>query len=61
MMSSKDIVEKTSFFTLNNSRAVKRLSFIAPRSFDLIRAILLNDRSPEQVDTIKAICTCVAH
>jgi hypothetical protein len=53
MMSSKDNVDKTSFSMLNNSRAVKRLSVIVLRSFDLIKAILLNDRSPEQLDTIR--------
>jgi len=52
-MFSKHIVEKTSLAMLNNSKAVKRLFVIVLRSFDLIKAILLNDRSSTQLDTIK--------
>jgi len=37
---------------LNDSTAVKRLSIIMLRNFHLIKA-LLNDLSPEQLDTIK--------
>jgi len=44
-MSSKEIVEKTPFSMLNNSKAVKRLSVIVLRSFNLIKAIFLNDRT----------------
>ena len=52
IMSSNETLSRTSFSTLSSSRALKRLSRIVLRSLFLINAILLNDRSPEQFDTI---------
>ena len=51
-MSENETHSRTSFSTLSSSKALNRLSDIVLRSLFLINAILLNDRSSEQFDTI---------